>query len=326
MILGFVEHDRGEPDELSLEMLTLARRLAGRMRAPLEAVAIGREPGPLPARVSGFGVSTLHVATDDRLDSYAPEAWARSIAELIEKIQPEVAMAAGTDRGQEVMAHLAAWTDLPLAANCVDARPGDPFVVIRQRWGGTLLEEARLRGAVKLLTVAEHAVPAEQTTSGVNVEVEVFEPTLSEGDFRVRVTDRVERAAGKASLTSARVVVGGGRGMGSAEGFRALEELADLLGGAVGCSRAVTSAGWRPHTDQVGQTGVRIAPDLYIACGISGATQHIVGCKGAKRILVINTDDAAPILSQADYAVIGDAGHVVDAISAEIKKARTGSG
>ena len=117
------------------------------------------------------------------------------------------------------------------------------------------------------------------------------------------------------------MVVGGGRGVGSAEGFGALEELAELLGGIVGCSRAVTSAGWRPHSDQIGQTGVRIAPDLYIACGISGATQHIVGCKGAKHILVINTDADAPIFSRADYAVIGDVRQVVPALVAEIRKA-----
>ena len=118
------------------------------------------------------------------------------------------------------------------------------------------------------------------------------------------------------------MVVSGGRGVGSAEGFAPIEELAALLGAAVGCSRAVTSAGWRPHTDQVGQTGTKIAPDLYIACGISGATQHIAGCKGAKKILAINSDPEAPIMANADYAVIGDLHEVVPAITAEMRKAR----
>jgi electron transfer flavoprotein alpha subunit len=116
--------------------------------------------------------------------------------------------------------------------------------------------------------------------------------------------------------------VGGGRGVGGPEGFRPLEELAELLGGTVGCSRVVTSAGWRPHTDQIGQTGVRIAPDIYIACGISGATQHIVGCRGAKHILVINTDAEAPIMTQADYAVLGDVQEFIPALNAEIRKAK----
>jgi electron transfer flavoprotein alpha subunit len=140
--------------------------------------------------------------------------------------------------------------------------------------------------------------------------------------LRVRVTARVAAASDKISLTDAKVVVGGGRGIGSAEGFAMLEELAGLLGGAVGGSRVVTSAGWRPHADQIGQTGVRIAPELYIACGISGAIQHIVGCKAAKRIIAINTDPEAPILSHASYAVIGDLHTIVPAISAEIRRTR----
>jgi electron transfer flavoprotein alpha subunit len=122
------------------------------------------------------------------------------------------------------------------------------------------------------------------------------------------------------SLAEAKVVVSGGRGVGSKEGFAIIEELAGLLGGAVGCSRVVTSAGWRPHSDQVGQTGTKIAPELYIACGISGATQHMAGCKAAKRILAINSDAEAPIMSNADYAVVGDLKEIVPAISAEIRK------
>ena len=122
------------------------------------------------------------------------------------------------------------------------------------------------------------------------------------------------------TLADAKVVVSGGRGVGSADGFAVLEELAELLDAAVGCSRVVTSAGWRPHTDQVGQTGTKVSPDLYIACGISGATQHIAGAKGAKKILAINNDPEAPILAVADYAVIGDLHEVVPAISAELRR------
>ena len=118
------------------------------------------------------------------------------------------------------------------------------------------------------------------------------------------------------------MVVSGGRGVGSAEAFGIVEELAALLGGAVGCSRVVTSAGWRPHADQVGQTGTKISPELYIPCGISGATQHIAGCRGAKRILAINADAEAPIFASADYAVVGDLHEILPAISAEIRKAR----
>ena len=146
--------------------------------------------------------------------------------------------------------------------------------------------------------------------------------TLDDRDLALHVTSRDAPERGRISLADAKVVIGGGRGVGSAEGFADLEELAGLLGGAVGGSRVVTSAGWRPHADQIGQTGLRIAPDIYIACGISGAIQHVVGSKAAKHILAINTDPEAPIMGVADYAVIGDLHVVVPAISAEIRRRR----
>jgi electron transfer flavoprotein alpha subunit len=189
------------------------------------------------------------------------------------------------------------------------------MTVMRHRWGGSLLEEATLSGGVKLLTVAQHAVPAEPAGE----DVETFVPQLEDADLRVRVVRREEPEAGTISLGDARVVVGGGRGVGSAEGFAVLEELAAALGGAVGGSRVVTNLGWRPHADQIGQTGLRIGADLYIACGISGAIQHWVGCKGAKTILAINKDKDAPIVQRADYAVIGDLHEGVLAIVAALR-------
>jgi electron transfer flavoprotein alpha subunit len=241
---------------------------------------------------------------------------------LIEALRPEAVLAAGSDRGAEVMAHVAARAGLPLAANCIEVTPGEAFLVTRARWGGSLLEEARVHGEVKLMTVAAHAVSAEKVAVPAEAAIQPFSPQLSAKDLRVRVTSRVEAAAGKVSLAEAPVVVSGGRGVGSADGFKPLIELAELLGGAVGCSRAVTSLGWRPHLDQVGQTGTRIAPEIYIACGISGAIQHMVGCKAAKHILAINIDPDAPIVAQADYAIIGDLHQVVPALTAAIRAAR----
>src|SRR2546421_169854 len=207
MVLVFVE-DPG--DELCRQALTFARSTGEEVRA---------------------------IAIDGTGSPYAPAAWAQAIAALVGESGPSAVVAAGTDRGNAMLA--------PLPA-----------------------------------------------------------------------------AAGGVSLADASVVVSGGRGVGSAEGFSVIEELAELLGAAVGCSRAVTSAGWRPHTDQVGQTGTKISPEIYIACGISGATQHMAGCKGAKKLLAINPDAEASIFANADYAVIGDLHEVVPAISAEIRKAR----
>jgi electron transfer flavoprotein alpha subunit len=190
------------------------------------------------------------------------------------------------------------------------------------RWGGSLLEEARIDSDLKLLTVAPHMVEA-TTLNGGEATVERLEAALDDADLTVRVVEHAETPTAGVSLAEAKVVVSGGRGVGSADGFGMLEELAGLLNAAVGCSRVVTMAGWRPHTDQVGQTGTKVAPDLYIACGISGATQHIAGCKGAKKILAINSDAEAPILASADYAVIGDLAEIVPAITAELRKARS---
>ncbi|HEX9372485.1 MAG TPA: electron transfer flavoprotein subunit alpha/FixB family protein [Roseiflexaceae bacterium] len=322
MILGLIEHDRGNLNGLSLEMLTFGRGLAQQLDAPLHAVLVGAAARPLADRLAAYGVSAVYLADHERLDEYAPEAWAQSLVELIAREQPQVVLAPGSDRGGEVLAHVAARADLPLAANCTAAQPGDPFVVTRQRWGGSLLEEAQLRAPVKLLTVAPHAVAAAAAPAPADLTIHTFTPALADKDFRVRVTQRVATAAGAVSLADARVVVGGGRGVGSAEGFKALEELAAELGAAVGCSRAVTSQGWRPHADQIGQTGTRIAPELYIACGVSGAIQHLVGCKGAKRILAINTDREAPIVAYADYAIVGDLHEVVPALCAELRRAK----
>ena len=324
MILTVIEHDGGKLESVSLEMLTVARDLAQATDSSLEAVLVGGEARPLADELPAYGVSTVHVVEHERLGDYAPEAWARSVAQLADALSPEAIVGPGTDRGNEVMAHLGAVTGQPMAANCTEIHPGDgQYEVTRVRWGGSLLEEARLEGAPKLLTVAPHAIEAEQAATAPELTVETFTPELSDKAFRVRVTERVETATDKISLAEARVVVGGGRGVGSAEGFEVLEELADLLGGAVGGSRVVTNLGWRPHADQIGQTGTRIAPDLYIACGISGAIQHMVGCKGAKQILAINSDPEAPIMSKADYAVVADLHEVLPALIDEVKKAQS---
>jgi electron transfer flavoprotein alpha subunit len=317
MILVLIEHQDGRPDELSLQALALARGIAA--DEPLEALLVGPGGTDAAQKLVAHGVTTAHIAEDERLASYAPAAWARCVIQVADGASAIVA--AGSNRGNEVMAHVAARMDLPFAANCTKAN--DDGAVTRIRWGGSLLEEARIKGSPLLLSCAPHAVQA-TTVNGEAVEVRPLAPELSEADLAVRVAERVEAQTTGISLAEAKVVISGGRGVGSADGFGILEELANLLNAAVGCSRVVTMAGWRPHTDQVGQTGTKISPELYIACGISGATQHIAGCKGAKKILAINSDAEAPILNNADYAVIGDLTEIVPAITAELKRERSG--
>jgi electron transfer flavoprotein alpha subunit len=326
-VLVFVEHADGELDRLSREGLTFAGSLVSAVGGELEAFLVGLDADDAARVLGAHGVQTAHVVHDERLTAYAPAAWAAALVELIETRAPAAVIAPGSDRGNEVLAHVAARTGRPMAANVVSATPGDPWRLVRQRWAGSLLEDATLDSDVGLITVAPHAIAIDETAaataSGPAITVVEHRPSVDDRDLVVRVTGRDAPAAGGVSLTDARVVVGGGRGVGSAEAFAELEELAELLGGAVGGSRVVTSNGWRPHSDQIGQTGLRIAPELYIACGISGAIQHIVGCKAAKRILAINTDVESPIMGVADYAVIGDLHQVVPAITAEIRRRTT---
>ena len=315
MILTLVEHQDGSPDELSLQALALARTLG-----ETEALLVGDQEAA--RELGAHGVRTAHVAEHERLDAYAPGAWARCVTDVIERTGATAVVAAGSNRGNEVMAHVGARLDLPFAANCTKAAADGN--VTRVRWGGSLLEEAHVEGSPLLLSVAPHAVQATTVDGADAPAIQAFEPQLDDADLALRVSEHVEAVTTGISLAEAKVVVSGGRGVGSAEGFAILEELAELLGAAVGCSRVVTSSGWRPHTDQVGQTGTKVSPDLYIACGISGATQHIAGCKGAKKILAINSDAEAPILASADYAVIGDLTEIVPAITGELKKGRAG--
>ncbi len=283
-----------EPGDPSLQTITLAREFGG----PVHAV-----------RMSS-------------VEPFAPDALAAILQQAADDLGATAVFAAGTDRGNDVMARLAARTGLPLAVNVTAASPGEPVRLTRQRWGGSLLEEADLHSTRPLITVAPHVFAVADGEVPVDVDASPYMAKLDSRDTVVHVAEHLAPPGGGVSLAEAKVVVSGGRGVGSKEGFAILEDLAAALGARVGCSRVVTSAGWRPHTDQVGQTGTKIAPELYIACGISGATQHMAGCKAAKRILAINSDPDAPIMSLADYTVVGDLKEVVPAITAEIKRSR----
>jgi electron transfer flavoprotein alpha subunit len=315
-VLCLVELDGTEAADVSLRALTLARTLGD---PSLGAVVFADSALVPAAALADYGVTDVYVIEPGSLDGYAPQAWARALAGLATETGATAVLAAGTDRGNEVLAHLGAITGLPMAANCTVVTPdgGRTHRIVRHRWAGLLLEHAVMEAPVALFTVATDAVaPVPVGVSAetpASVQLHVHKPELAEADLVVRAAESAGRAGG-ASLAAARVVVGGGRGVGGPDGFAPLEELAELLGGVVGVSRVVTSEGWRPHRQQVGQTGTKITPELYLACGISGAIQHIAGCGGAKHIIAINTDAGAPILAHADYAVIGDLHQVIPAL------------
>jgi electron transfer flavoprotein alpha subunit len=322
-VLCLVETDGAAMADVSARALTFARGLAEPAGESVAAVVFGAGES-LATGVAAVGAAAVYAVCADGLDGYAPQAWARALAGLAGQAGASAVVAAGTDHGAEVLAHLGAITGLPVAANCAAAvRAADgSYQLVRHRWAGSLLEDAVLDASPALLTVAVDAVAAEPGTPDAPAAgaatVHEYLAELDPADLVAVARESAERSAG-ISLASARVVVGGGRGVGGPEGFGPLEELAGLLGGVVGVSRVVTSQGWRPHKQQVGQTGTRISPELYLACGISGAIQHMAGCLSAKHIIAVNTDPDAPIIARADYAVIGDLNQVIPALIAALR-------
>jgi electron transfer flavoprotein alpha subunit len=326
-VLCLAERDGDGIADASLRALAFSQDLAASSQDTLAAVVFGSLPGPARDVLAAAGLTGAYAVESDRLAGYAPVAWARTLAGLAASSSATAVVAAGTDHGNEIMAHLAAITGLPMAANCASAarRPDGTYQLVRHRWAGSLLEDASLDASPALLTVAVDAVaPAAAAAEPAAFTAHAYRPDLADEDLAVVATESADRAGG-VSLATARVVVGGGRGVGGPEGFGALEELAGLLGGALGVSRVVTSQGWRPHKQQVGQTGTRISPELYLACGISGAIQHMAGCLSAKHIVAVNTDPDAPIIAHADYAVIGDLNQVIPALVTALR-ARANSG
>ena len=322
VFLYLVEHDRGRIEETALGGLTGARLLAEAMDARLHAAVIGEGAEAVADETAPYGAEETHLVLHPMLTDYGPDAWADSLVQLAGALDAAAVMATGADRGNEVMAQVGARMDLAMAANCLEIEAdGADWTMTRVRWGGSLHEQARLSAPTKLVTLAPHSTEASPSPAEGGGRRSVFTPELDESAATTMVQDRVTLTEG-ITLATAPVVVSGGRGVGSAEGFAGIEELAELLGGAVGCSRVVTNNGWKNHKFQVGQTGTVVAPDLYIACGISGAIQHWVGMMNAKNVLAVNTDRDAPMVTKADWAVIADLHEVIPAITAEIIRRR----
>ncbi len=317
MILVLIDHDRGVLDPLSTRALTAARAID----ADVQAVVIGAAGSAVASEVGKFGAKVLHVVNNAEISDYAPMASGRALAELADSLKPAAVIAAGSPRGNEQLAHLAAFKNLPMAAECTSITLGNPHKVVRARWAGNLLEDANVHADLLIASVMALAFEPEEV--GGSAEVKEISVNLSPEDTVVKVLDRVgESSTGGVTLTDAKVIVSGGRGVGGPEGFGVIEELASLLGGAVGCSRVVTASGWRPHSEQVGQTGSKVAPNLYLACGISGAMQHIAGMKNSKNIVAINTDPEATIFRYADYGIVGDLHQVLPKLIEAVKAAK----
>ena len=300
--------------KVTFEMLTLARGLG-----EPSAVVLGA-PGTAAAiadRLGEYGATKVYVAESEDIDRYLVAPKAEVLATLIGQVNPAAVLLAGTQEGKEIAGRLAVKLDNGVLADISALEPDG--TATQNIFAGSVIVKSKVTKGIPLATVKPNSVtpePAPAAAEQVAVEV-----TISDAAKQATVLERVTEQKGtRPELTEASVVVSGGRGVGSAENFKLIEELADLLGGAVGASRAATDSGFYPHQFQVGQTGKTVSPQLYIACGISGAIQHRAGMQTSKTIVAINKDEEAPIFEIADFGVVGDLFKVVPQAIEEIRK------
>lgn len=314
-ILVIAEQVEGQFRKVTFEVLSAAQQLIGQMGGDICAVVLGSGIADSAPELAGYGAAKVLVAEDAALAEFTTEAYTNVLAEVISQQTPAMVLMGATTQGKDLAARLSARLNLALATDCIDLKVDNQQVVAtRPMYGGKILADVTLVGPSVIAALRPNTVAVTQAPADGNVET----LSVTVGEVKTQVTDKqLER--GKVDLTEADIVVSGGRGMGGAD-YSALEELAELLGAAVGASRSAVDEGWRPASDQVGQTGKTVSPNLYIAAGISGAIQHLAGMSSSKVIVAINKDPEAPIFTKADYGIVGDLFEVVPALAAEIKK------
>ena len=312
-ILILAEHNNGTVRKTAFEMITAARSLTP------DSVLVflaGENLDALTSQFSGSGADTLLLAENASLNKYSLSAEAKLVQEIIESKNIDVVLTAAGSHGKELLPTIAAKTASAFAADCVHIEAdGDAIIAKRPIYAGKALIDIKLEG-LACISMRPNAVTPEKADGEPAIE----KLNTDSLDLSLQLTDLMKKDSARPELTEASMIVSGGRGMGGSEHYPVIEELADLLGAAVGASRAAVDAGWRPHSDQVGQTGKTVSPNLYIACGISGAIQHLAGMSSSKVIVAINKDEEAPIFKVADYGIVGDLFEVVPAIVSGLKK------
>jgi len=310
-VLVLVEHVDGTPKKVTLELLTIARSLG-----EPAAVFVGQGYDNAKPVLAEYGAQKVYLAGDADLDSYLVAPKAEVLAQVVGSAAPAAVLIPSTPEGKEVAGRLAVKTDSGVLTDATAV--GDGFTAEQGIFGGAFTVSSTVTKGTPIITVRPNSSPAEPAPAEpVEESVDV---NLSEAATKAKVLDRVtEKKGARPELTEAAIVVSGGRGLGGAENFSLIEKLADTLGAAVGASRAATDAGWYPHTNQVGQTGKTVSPQLYVAVGISGAIQHRAGMQTSKTIVAINKDPEAPIFEIADYGVVGDLFEVVPALIAALQ-------
>lgn len=318
-ILVFAEQRDNKFKKPAFEAIHTASTVAEQLGGEVIGLVIGGAVQSIAPALGGYGAARVCVAEDSRLMMYSPTAYATIIAAVAQSQQVNVVILPATSMGKDLAPRVAVKLDAGLAADCIAMKvEGGEIVATRPVYAGKALTDVKLASALKVFTLRPNVFSAGEAT-GTAAPTEAASTTVTDQDFSC-VVKEVKQSSGKLDVAEADIIVTGGRGMKGPEHFGIIEQLAGALGGAVGASRAVVDAGWRPHEEQVGQTGKTVSPSLYIAVAVSGAIQHLAGMSSSKYIVAINKDKDAPIFQAATYGIVGDAFEVVPALTAEVKK------
>lgn len=316
------EQRDGEIRKITYEIVSEGRRLADALGQPLTVVLLGKGIKDKAAALGQYGADRVLVADDPRLETYTTDAYTAVIAQLAKAEDPAILLMGASVQGKDLASRLAARLDAAVAQDCTAfAVEGGNLVAIRPIYAGKAYAHVTYEESwPQMATARPNVMSVNEPDASKTAEVLDAQFQLDDGELKTKVAEVIKDASGKVDLTEADKIVSGGRGMKGPENYGILEELAQVIGASVGASRSAVDAGWRPHADQVGQTGKVVSPNLYIACGISGAIQHLAGMGTSKVIVAINKDADAPIFQKADYGVVGDLFDVVPALTEEIKK------
>ncbi|MCB9210206.1 MAG: electron transfer flavoprotein subunit alpha/FixB family protein [Ignavibacteriales bacterium] len=315
-ILVVLEQRDNQLKKITHEVAKVGSDLANKLNCEVEAVVVGGDVNPLN-KVGGFGVKKVTLIKNEELSNYSPSAYTKIISDFADEIGADILIFGNTAIGKDLAPRVSVKLDAGIAMDCVELNFSDgEIIATRPVYAGKALVDIKINSDKKVFVLRPNVFnPGESTES----EAEVVLKAIDAPDLSTKVVE-VKKSEGKLDVAEASIIVSGGRGMKEADNFKLVEDLAEVLGAAVGASRAVVDAGWRPHAEQVGQTGKVVSPNLYVALGISGAIQHLAGMRSSKYIVAINKDVDAPIFQVADYGITGDVFEVVPALIEELKK------
>jgi electron transfer flavoprotein alpha subunit len=317
-VLVIAEQRDGVLKKVAFEMLGVGAELAAALGGDVEAALLGTGLGDLANTLAQYGATKVYVADDDSLATYSAEGYTDTLAAFLGKLDPAVILVGATAMGRDLAPRLAARLGVGMASDCVALEiDGGRMVATRPIFAGKALARVKLNGDPQMATVRPNVLPVPELDAGATATVEPVSAVTD--NVRAVVVDIVGTGEGEIDVAEAEIIVSGGRGVGGPEGFAPVRDLAKTLGAALGASRAAVDAGWIEHAHQVGQTGKTVTPNLYIACGISGAIQHLAGMKTSKVIVAVNKDPEAPIFKVANYGIVGDLFEVVPLLDNEFQ-------